>query len=395
MATHESSTALGARPVAHDPPAAKVNAAVKGWAAFGAIALVFILFVVIKWVAGPYFKKVPSGPDEPPTWMNVALTIWQIVGVVVALGFLYWFVIRPWRRDGRPSTDGLLVIACFILYFQDPLGNYFNHWFAYNTTLIQYGSWVNEIPGWLAHGEPGKMLTEPLVFTGAFYVWAFFGLAVVGSWVMRKAKARWPQMGPFSLILVAFAVLVITDLVLEGLIMMPLGAYHYGGAHEPMIFSGTYHQFPIWEALFAGALFTGLAALRYFRNDRGETIAERGLGKLGLSQRRKTLLSFLAIVGATQAIMLGTYNIPVAIFIGAHTEAWPKSIQERSYFTSYLCGEGTDYLCPHPDLPNDRGDNAVHVGPNGRIVVPKGDEVPEVVPFNRGKSELVPFEGGK
>lgn len=377
---------LRSRPAHAELHEERATPAVKAWAAFGAVALTFILFVLVKWVTGPYFKTVPSGPSEPPTWMEVALTVWQVVGVFVALGFLYGVVVRPWRRDGRASTDGLLCIACFILYFQDPLGNYFNHWFAYNTTLIQFGSWVNEIPGWMAYGEPGKMLTEPLVFTGAFYIWAFFGLAVIGSWIMRKSKARWPRTGALGLIAICFVVLAIADLVLEGLVMMPLGAYHYGGAHEPMIFAGTYHQFPIWEAVFAGALFTGLAALRYFRNDKGETLAERGLDKLAVSQRRKTWLRFLAFVGATQAIMLATYNIPVATFIGAHTAAWPQSIQKRSYFTSRLCGAGTDRMCPGPGVPNDRGSDGAHLSPTGELVIPRGTELPRgPVPFDRGK----------
>jgi len=363
----------------------RTTTAVTAWAAFGAMALAFIAFVLIKWVTGPYFKTVPSGPSEPPTWMEIALTTWQIAGVFVAVAFLYWFVIRPWRRDGRPSTDGLLLIACFILYFQDPLGNYFNHWFAYNTTLIQFGSWVNEIPGWMSYGEPGAMLSEPLVFTGAFYIWAFFGLAVIGSWVMRKAKARWPRLGALGLLGITFAVMVLADLVLEGLIMMPLGAYHYAGAHEPMIFAGRYHQFPVWEAILAGALFTGLAALRYFRNDRGETVAERGLDKLSVSQRRKTLLRFLALVGATQAIMLASYNIPAAMFLGAHTAAWPESIQKRSYFTNYLCGAGTDRMCPGPGVPNDRGSDGAHLSPTGDLVIPPAARLP------RGP---VPFDGG-
>jgi len=374
---------LRARPVHAVASQERTTTAVTAWAAFGAVALAFIAFVVIKWVTGPYFKAVPSGPSEPPTWMDVALTTWQIVGVVVALSCLYWFVIRPWRRDGRPSTDGLLCIAFFILYFQDPLGNWFNHWFAYNTTLIQFGSWVNEIPGWMSYGEPGTMLSEPLVFTGAFYVWAFFGLAVLGSWVMRKAKARWPRMGAFGLIATCYVALLFADLVLEGLVMMPLGAYHYAGAQGPMIFPGAYHQFPMWEAIFASGLFTGLAALRYFRNDRGETIAERGLSKLVVSERRKTLLRFLALVGASQAIMLATYNLPVATFVAAHTATWPESIQERSYFTNYLCGEGTDRMCPGPGVPNDRGSDTAHLNPAGELVVPQGTQLRRAVPFER------------
>ena len=359
------------------------GAYVKGWAAAGAIALAFIAYVLIRWVTGPYFKTVPSGPSVPPDWMSTALTIWQTAGWALVAWFFWHFLIAPWRRDGRPSSDGLMCVACGILYFQDPLGNYFQHWFTYNTTLVQFGSWVNDIPGWMSFGRPGHMLTEPILFTGQVYVWWFFGCAVLGSWVMRTAHARWPRLGTFGLIVIAFTVAATVDLVLEGLVMMPLGAYVYPGATGPMLFKGTYHQFPIEEALFAGLLFGGLTCLRYFKNDRGETIAERGVDNLNISQRRKSLLRFLALVGAVQTVMLLGYNIPVATLIGAHSGTWPRSIQERSYFTSGICGQGTGRLCPDTSLPNTRGSDGIYIGANGRIVIPPGVHLPRIVPFKR------------
>ena len=357
------------------------GAYVKGWAAFGAIALLFIAYVLIRWVTGPYFQTVASGPTKPPGWMSTTLWIWQIGGWALVAGFLWHFLIAPWRRNGRPTTDGLMCVACGIMYFQDPFGNYFNHWFTYNTTLVQFGSWVNDVPGWMSYGTPGHQLTEPILFTGQTYIWWFFGSAVAGSWGMRKVKERRPQTGTFGLIMVAFSAVALIDLVLEGLIMMPLGAYDYPGASGPMLFEGTYHQFPIVEIVFAGILFGGLACLRYFRNDRGETIAERGIENLKISQRRKTLLRFLALVGATQMIMLIGYNVPVAGFIGSHSATWPKSIQERSYFTSGICGQGTGRLCPNSTLPNPRGSHGIYIGANGKIIIPPGLHLPRIIPF--------------
>jgi hypothetical protein len=385
MATAESTPAVFERPRIEERAKAREFIPVKWWAGFGALALAFILFVWGKWITGPYFKAVPSGPSDPPSWMSTTLDIWQVAGVLVALGFLYWFLVRPWIRDGSPSTDGLLCVACFFLYFQDPLGNFYSHWFTYNTSLVQWGSWVNEIPGWQSYGQPGRMLSEPVVFTGAFYVWAFFGLTLLGSLAMRSAKKRWPRLGTLGLIGVVFAVCFVGDLIIEGLVMMPLGAYVYGGAFGPMLFPGTYHQFPLFESVFAGALFGGLASLRYFRNDRGETIAERGIDKLQVGSKGRTLVKFLALVGATQAIMLVTYNLPVAGYIAPHQNAWPKSIQERSYFTSYICGEGTNRPCPGPNTPIDRGSDSPFIGLDGQVVVPNGGQLPEAVPFDRGK----------
>jgi hypothetical protein len=343
---------------------------VQVWAAIGGLALAFILFVWAKWVTGPYFERVPAGPSEPPAWMETLHLVWQWFFAAIALAMLYWFLVRPWRRDGRPSTDGLLCAAIFFLFFQDPLSSFTGHWFTYNMDLFQYGSWVNEIPGWMAYGAPGENVGEPLVFTGAVYIWAFFGLTLFGCWIMRFAARRRPTLGAPSLIAICFVSLFTADVVLEGMIWLPMGFLAYPGGHWNL-FAGTYHQYPLHEAITAGALFTGLASLRFFTNDRGETFADRGLDRLRLRQGSgsHTALKFLSFVGATQVIMLVTYNIPVAALIGSNPAPWPDSIQERSYFTDGVCGQGTPRLCPQPGVPTV-GAGDVGIGPGGQSHVP-------------------------
>src|SRR5206468_1111739 len=78
------------------------------WAVLGGAVLVFLAYVLIGWVAGPYFERVPQGPSDPPTWMQVELIGWQVLSLPAALFLLYRFVIRPWRRDRHIGVDGLL-----------------------------------------------------------------------------------------------------------------------------------------------------------------------------------------------------------------------------------------------------------------------------------------------
>ena len=163
--------------------------------------------------------------------MTTLHLVWQIAFAAIALGFVYWFLIRPWRRDGRPSTDGLLCVAIAFLFFQDPLSSFTGHWFTYNMNLLQYGSWVNEIPGWMAFGAPGENVGEPLVFTGAVYIWAFFGMTLLGCAIMRAARSRWPTLRTPWLIGICFLTLFVADVVLEGLIWLPLGFLTYPGGH--------------------------------------------------------------------------------------------------------------------------------------------------------------------
>ena len=79
---------------------------VVAWAWAGGLLLVFQLYVWGMWITGPYFTAVPPGPSDPPTWMKTVLTVWT--GVIV-LGWpvaVYHFLIKPWRRERRITTDG-------------------------------------------------------------------------------------------------------------------------------------------------------------------------------------------------------------------------------------------------------------------------------------------------
>ena len=79
--------------------------------------------------------------------------------------------------------------------------------------------------------------------------------------------------------------------------------------------------------------------------------------------------------------MLVTYNIPVATLIASHPAEWPESIQERSYFTDRVCGEGTTRLCPQDGLPTV-GAGQVEIGPGGQAAVPPDVSLPDsFVPF--------------
>lgn len=74
---------------------------VVAWAVVGAAVLAFEVFVLARWVTGPLFETVPVGPSDPPTFMKIALVVFQATCLPAALFCLYWFVVRPWRRDGR------------------------------------------------------------------------------------------------------------------------------------------------------------------------------------------------------------------------------------------------------------------------------------------------------
>ena len=363
--------------------------AVKWWATLGVLILAFIAYVLIAWVSGPFFETVPVGPSPVPTFMKVAIMFFQVTSIPGALACIYFFVIKPFRRDGKLSVDGAFVIAFCTLWFQDCLSAYSGHWFTYNAWAVNFGSWVNSIPFATAKAAPGAMVLEPILIVPGCYVWIFTIVMFTGAWVMRTARKRWPNLSSVQLAAICFLAMFVFDVILEGIIFMPLGIWEYPGGHFS-IFPNTYHKFPLTEMFTAGGMFAAVAVLRFFKNDRGETLADRGLELLKVSDRRKSMLRALAMIGAVHAIMLVFYNIPNT-WTATRSAEWPADLQKRSYLTDFICGDGTDQMCPGPAVPQFQNDNrnpsggSAHLDPNGNLVVPPDTKLPNLVPFEVGK----------
>jgi hypothetical protein len=163
----------------------------------------------------------------------------------------------------------------------------------------------------------------------------------------------------------------LVDFVGEGLIWLPLGFWEYPGGFG-MLFPSTYHKYPVNEMLTIGALFTAITALRYFRDDKGRTLVERGVDRIR-GPRRQTLYRILAVTFAAHAALFVFYNLPNS-WVATHSRAWPADLQKRSYFLDGICGQGTGRVCPGPGIPLDRD--------RGRLIDPA--RYPPPVPIDRG-----------
>lgn len=133
------------------------------------------------------------------------------------------------------------------------------------------------------------------------------------------------------------------DVVFEGIVLMPLGAWEYPGGHLA-IFGDTYHKYPLHEALTTGLIFTAFASIKFFLDDRGQTFAERGATALEGSDRRRWGIRLLAVTGIVQLAMLLGYTVPNSV-VGLHTSDWNQDIRNRSYLT-YTCGPEAKRPCP-------------------------------------------------
>jgi hypothetical protein len=297
---------------------------------------------------------------------------------------IYYFIVRPWRRERRITLDGMLLVACGLLFFQDPLLNYFNTWCTYNTWMWNMGSWVQNIPGWRSYGEPGRMMAEPLLMNAPGYSYGVLLCTILGCWVMRRAKARWPKISNAGLIGVLIVWTFFFDLFIEGLFLMPMGLFTYPGSIRALsINAGTYYQWPLYEGIMWGGAQAGFCALRYFTDDRGRTFVERGLERVQGGFARQQLTRFLAIFAACSVFFFVFYNLP-AQWLAMHADPWPEDVMKRSYFLMGICGQGTDRPCPDPALPIP-GKNSGYINQDGKLVLPPGVQLPKTVPVEGAK----------
>ena len=129
--------------------------------------------------------------------------------------------------------------------------------------------------------------------------------------------------------------------------------------------------------LLDAMVLTGLAAMLYYRDDKGLTFAERGSDQLRVGSKAIITLRCFAAIGVANLLMV-VYNICMA-YLSITGPGWATSALEKSYFTNGVCGAGTDYACPNGSAPMPLGKNQIHLAPDGTLIVPQGASLPQLV----------------
>lgn len=345
---------------------------------FAAVGIFFTLleaYVIIKWISGPNFKPTPVGPSEVPTYMKVGLTGLTIIGIIMWVFCVWKFLIQPWRREGHITVDGLFTIAFVFIYWMDPFGDMVVPQFTYNAWLTNMGSWLNDTP--MVVMANGHLIPEPYLLTGPLYLWCIFGVVVVANKLMKRAQDRFPQMGTFGLIGLTVVAFIIWDLFWE-LTFIRIGYWTYPTTPKMLtIFGDSWYRIHLTEPIMWGTTWALFACLRYFKNDKGQTVAERGIENVKGGAAKLTALRYFALYGVISLAFLLGYVIPTNA-IAINGDEWPKDTLERSYFTNGICGDGTTYACPGQGTPIPR-EKSAHVDPDGKLVqgvIPQSPRVP-------------------
>src|SRR3546814_8544078 len=76
------------------------------------------------------------------------------------------------------------------------------------------------------------------------------------------------------------------------------GLFAYPGApYSLTLWAGKYYQFPIYENIFMNFNYLSIGMLRFYRDDKGESLAERGVSTMRLPDAATTRPRFTGLVG--------------------------------------------------------------------------------------------------
>jgi hypothetical protein len=317
---------------------------VLAWAGVGAGLLAFELYVLARWLTGPNLVPTDPGPDRISAGTQTFFLVLQVAVPAAALIAMWFWVIRPWRREGRLTVDGMLVLAGAMLFFWDMSLNYTTTGLLYNSHFVNFGAWANGAwPSWISPN--GNRLPEPIFICQPGYTSMVFAQVMLILYLMRKIKARRPTLGPVSALCIMMVGLVVIDTIIES-ILLRIGIYAYPhGIRWLSLFSGQTYQLPMTEPIFFGGLGLGaIAALSYFRNDRGQTIAELGAGALKVGRSTQSFIRLLAVFGVVHTAFAVLYFLPCQ-WLATHGDKFPDG------YPSYMINKMCDYRGTDPSLP--------------------------------------------
>lgn len=282
--------------------------AISLWAALGAAWIAFSVWAYGRWIlASGDFKPAPIlGPDHYATASLITLRVIEALSFALGIVTIWLFLVRPWRRSGRLTLDGRLVIGSLVACTIDPLINYFHYTFAFNAHALNVGSWLGSFPLHTGSSHYG----EGLVWFVPQYVYLGIGLAAIGGRIVQWQRRRSPGISNASALSVAFATLFLIDIAVEQLFIR-LGVYAFPRTWKALtLFAGDRYQFPVYESIFVSLYAMGFLVVRLSAQDdpHGLSVIERGIHRW--KPVRQNTIRLVAACGFCAVWVAMSYFIP-------------------------------------------------------------------------------------
>lgn len=302
-----------AQPPRRRKPARPVDrsGAILVWAPIGLLLAGMAVAVWIQWIAsGSEFGAVPVlGPDTLPEWRLVLLRITEGLSVLEMALLIYFVAVLPIRRDGRLGLDAKIALGCFIGCVSDGFLNGQEYLFAFNQESVDLGSWSSFMP--FADPDHQSRYAEALLWGTPMYTYYCIGVAFVGTAIVRRLRARRPDISNAAALAVVFAGAFVFDFISENLIIRLDHGYSFVNTPAGLtLWDGSQYQFPIYESVFVASLGVFFTYLRLSGMDSpdGRSWPERGVHRL--PPRLQGPASWFAVIGASMAALFLIYHLP-------------------------------------------------------------------------------------
>lgn len=304
-------------------PSSRVKTFSMIFAAIGVLALVYQVIGYAIWLTGPDFAPVSPGPDPIPAALVEQLRGTERSMSIVAIlwtAFLVGYTL--WRR--RLTWPVVLMFVWSATYWLDSTVNLGNQAFTLNLHLLNRGDWISSLP---FAPVDGPTLTQPLIVEAT----AFYALNPIFSILGAGVMALFFRLGLRSSVILALigaAVGIALDSFAEltGIAGQVLAWNRAWPALS--IHAGTVHQWPIYEGLMLGTLWTLMGILYFFRGENRFSPWDHGLSFIQ-SGVVKNAAILCMLIGLLNTVFFA-YNL-LLVWLSVNSPVVPG-------FPSYLSG---------------------------------------------------------
>jgi Spirocyclase AveC-like len=333
-----------AEPTATKPTEPKTIRPVLFWSSLGAVCVVIACYVYTSWIVSGNATPADPGSDSIPGGTRLAMTVFQIICPILALVAIA-YVVRKSLLERQLCVEAAVLIGSAIAWWHDPLINWFQPVLFYNAGLVNFGNWMENVPGSLSTGS--RLMAEPVLMIGMIYIWMPLAMGKVAGWAMRWARHRWLALGPVRTFCAGWLAVYVIEFPLE------IFAVHHGLVAYPAsmpgatLWAGQTVQIPLYGPILWSLVLSSSGALMFFRNRKGQIRVESGIETLRWAgPRTKGLLRVLAVTGFLHMVAIGVYDVPVNLagFYAGPTDTYP------TYLRTQYCGPDTPRSCPDGTL---------------------------------------------
>lgn len=280
-------------------------------AAVGFVWFAVCVVTVARWVSSSEeFRPAPRiGPDEMADWRMIALRVFEVISLIVLALFLWFSVVQPIRKTGKLSLDGRFVIGGLICFVADAFLNVQQYLFAWNSANVNMGVWVRFLP--FHNPDAPSRYAESLIWGPPMYVYFCAGVAIVACHHAKKVRRRWPDISKVTLFVGIFVAEFLFDFIVENTVIRTTHAYAFAKTYEPLtLWSGSVHQFPIYESILVAAVGCVFTWMRMEAEDHPEGLSPIESGLVHWRPALRGWVRNFAVLGFCMVTLVFVYHLP-------------------------------------------------------------------------------------